>query len=439
MLAHGVEAGGERAHNGVACLVVGDQALALGGRHPGALLHAHGDTVEGVLDLAHGDLLLLPARRDDGRLVEQVGEARAAHAGGARSDSIELHVRSERLVTRVHLEDGQAALAVGEVHGHAAVEAARAEERRVEHVGTVGGRDDHDARVLLEAVHLSQDLVERLLALVVAAKLAAARAGALPADGVDLVDEDDARSVLLRLREDVAHARGAHAHEHLHELGARRGDEGRARLARHGAREQRLACPRGPFHDDAARDLGAHLGELGRVLEELDHLRELELGGVAAGHVVEDDARLRLELHLGPGLAHLEGVHPAAAARAATRAAAHAAAREQRQTAEEEDGHDEGREDGEEGVRLLRGQHGEPHVVLAEQVDEVHRLPGEHGHLLAVALRVDREQRVAVGGEGDDVNLVLVHFLEELAIRQGAAALGGGGRLGERQGAGRGR
>jgi hypothetical protein len=48
----------------------------------------------------------------------------------------------------------------------------------------------------LEAVHLGEDLVERLLALVVAAGDARA---ALPADGVDLVDEDDARRRLLRL------------------------------------------------------------------------------------------------------------------------------------------------------------------------------------------------------------------------------------------------
>ena len=41
-----------------------------------------------------------------------------------------------------------------------------------------------------EAVHLAEDLVERLLAFVVPA--AQARA-AMPADGVDLVDEEDRR------------------------------------------------------------------------------------------------------------------------------------------------------------------------------------------------------------------------------------------------------
>merc|ERR1719353_1092966 len=97
----------------------------------------------------------------------------------------------------------------------------------------VGGGDDDDARVALEAVHLCEDLVERLLALVVAAAHPpAGGARALAADGVDLVDEDDARRVLLRLAEERADARGADADEHLDELGARRRDEGDAGLAR---------------------------------------------------------------------------------------------------------------------------------------------------------------------------------------------------------------
>src|ERR1700674_177765 len=81
--------------------------------------------------------------------------------------------------------------------------------------GAVLGCDDDDVRIGVEAVHLDQQLVEGLLALVVAA----AQAGApLASDGVDLVDEHDARRVLLRLVEQVADAAGADADEHLDEL-----------------------------------------------------------------------------------------------------------------------------------------------------------------------------------------------------------------------------
>jgi hypothetical protein len=54
-------------------------------------------------------------------------------------------------------------------------------------------------RIAAEAVHLGQDLVERLLLLVVAALGPATRPGPALCHGVNLVDEDDARTVLLGL------------------------------------------------------------------------------------------------------------------------------------------------------------------------------------------------------------------------------------------------
>src|SRR5207237_276866 len=113
-------------------------------------------------------------------------------------------------------EDALAALHVGTRNDDAPVETARTEQSRIENVGPVGGRDEDDALVGLEAVHLDEELVQRLLALVVTA---AEPCAAVAADGVDLVDEDDAGSVLLALLEEVAHAGSAHADEHLDDVG----------------------------------------------------------------------------------------------------------------------------------------------------------------------------------------------------------------------------
>ena len=93
----------------------------------------------------------------------------------------------------------------------------------------------------LEAVHLDEQLVERLLALVVTAAEAGA---AVPADRVDLVDEDDARRVRLALLEQVAHAARADADEHLDEVGAGHREERTPRFTGDRAREQRLARSR---------------------------------------------------------------------------------------------------------------------------------------------------------------------------------------------------
>ena len=72
-------------------------------------------------------------------------------------------------VADVDLEDRLAADDVGPIDHHGAVEAAGPQQGRVERFRPVGRRHDDDAAVGVEAVHLDEQLVERLLALVVAA------------------------------------------------------------------------------------------------------------------------------------------------------------------------------------------------------------------------------------------------------------------------------
>ena len=73
----------------------------------------------------------------------------------------------------------------------------------IEHVGAVGRGDEDDALIRLEAVHLDEQLVQGLLALVIAA---AETGAAMTADRIDFVDEDDAGRILLGLLEHVADA-----------------------------------------------------------------------------------------------------------------------------------------------------------------------------------------------------------------------------------------
>ncbi len=220
--------------------------------------------------------------------------------GDWRGDALDVDRLVERLALGVDLEDLGRGPHVGPVEDDLAVEAAGAQQRRVEDVGPVGGGDDDHVRVRVEAVHLDQDLVERLLALVVAAAQAGA---ALAADRVDLVDEDDARRVALGLVEQVAHAAGADADEHLDELGAGDAEERHAGLAGDGLGHQGLAGAGRPDQQHAARDARAERGELLGVLEELDDFLELRLGLVDAGHVGERDDRLVAEEHPRPALA----------------------------------------------------------------------------------------------------------------------------------------
>jgi hypothetical protein len=192
----------------------------------------------------------------------------------------------------VHPQDGEALLVLGQGHHDLAVEAAGAQQGRVEDVGPVGGRDHDDALGGLEAVHLVEHLVEGLLALVVATAEAGA---ALAADGVDLVDEDDGPAQLAGRLEQVAHAAGADADEHLHEVRAADRQERHAGLAGHGAGDEGLAGAGGPDEQHALGDAGADLAELLGVLEEVDDLADLLLHALVAGDVGEGGAGRSVE------------------------------------------------------------------------------------------------------------------------------------------------
>ena len=191
-------------------------------------------------------------------------------------------------------------LELGQRHHDLTVEAAGTQQGRVEDVGTVGGRHDHDALGRLEAVHLGEHLVEGLLALVVAAAEAGA---ALAADRVDLVDEDDRLAHAARLLEQVADAAGADADEHLHEVGTGDAEEADAGLAGDRAGEQRLAGAGRTDEQDALGDAGADLLEPLGHAQEVDDLGDLLLDAVVAGDVVERGRRPVGVVGLGLALA----------------------------------------------------------------------------------------------------------------------------------------
>ena len=103
----------------------------------------------------------------------------------------------------MHLENRLAAAHVRLVDNNLTIETAGTQERGIKDIGAVGRRDDNDALIRGEAVHLNEQLIERLLTLVVPA---AEPCSALTADRIDFVDEHNARCRLLRLFKEVTHA-----------------------------------------------------------------------------------------------------------------------------------------------------------------------------------------------------------------------------------------
>jgi hypothetical protein len=93
------------------------------------------------------------------------------------------------------------------------------------------------------------------------------RATARPADRVDFVDEDDRRRHLACFAEQLAHAAGADADDHLDELRGTRAEERHLRLTRRGAGQQRLASSWSPGQQDALRRARAEAAVLVRIFQ----------------------------------------------------------------------------------------------------------------------------------------------------------------------------
>merc|ERR1719324_235293 len=159
------------------------------------LLHADLQPVNGKVDLIKSNNFFFPARRHDGRLVHEVLEGGSREADGARRDRFQVDVGRERLVSTMNLEDFYSAGLVREVDRDPSVEAARSQQSVVQNISSVRRGDDDDARVAGEAVHLREDLVQRLFSLVV--RREASTAGPLAANRVDLINKNDARRVLF--------------------------------------------------------------------------------------------------------------------------------------------------------------------------------------------------------------------------------------------------
>ena len=185
-------------------LVVGHHALLVLGDHA-PRLHAGDHTLERRLEVLGADGVAVVAAGEDRGLVADVGQVGAGEVARLAGDQLEVDALVERLVPGVHVEDRAPSLEVGRAHEDLAVEAARAQQRRIELLEQVGGGDHDHVVGGAEAVELHQQLVERLVLL--ARDVLAARG----ADGVELVDEDDRRRLAARVPEQPADAGGAQA------------------------------------------------------------------------------------------------------------------------------------------------------------------------------------------------------------------------------------
>ena len=397
------------AHEGVAHFVVGNDSALLGAQDAILLLLADQHQLDRLeqISLGHDAAALLDGK--DGRLVDHVRQVGAHGTGGGQGDRLEVDGLIHAHVSGVHAQHVLPALQVRLVHDHAPVKTAGTQERLVKDLGTVGGRQDEEAAGGIKAIHLCKQLVEGLLALVVAA---AEPAVAVFADGIDLIDEDNAGGVLLRLVKQVADAGCADADEHLDELRTGEGEEGALRFAGHGFGQQGLARSGRAHQQRALGQLRADAGILVRVLQKIHNLLQGVLRFLLAGHVRKGHAGFLVRHDFRVGLPKAHGVH------AAAQALAHLPAQQRSESPEDQHRQHPAQYEGQQRVVLGRNLRREGHSRLFQPLPQpvIRKNGGLEQLILPVVVLRDKENLVLLLRQGNLAHLSRVHPLQKLAV-----------------------
>src|SRR5690625_4126679 len=269
-------------HNGVSSFVVGGILLFFLAHNHGSTLGAHHDFVAGLFELFHCyQAFVAPGRKQCG-FVDQVGQVGTRETRGTAGNNHGLNALVDGHLAHMDFQYLLAATNIRQADHHLAVKTARTEQRLVQHVGAVGSGNDDYALVALKTIHFHQQLVERLLTLIVATTVAAA---AMATNGVNFVNKDDARCLFFGLIEHIPHSGGAHTDKHLHKVRARDGEKWHFGFPGDGFGQQGFTGTRSTRHQHAARDSAAELLKFTGVAQKLHQLLHLFLGLIHTGHI----------------------------------------------------------------------------------------------------------------------------------------------------------
>src|SRR5690606_6374696 len=153
------------------------------------------------------------------------------------------------------------------------VKTTRTKQCRIKNVRTVGGCDQNDRFIGFKPIHFNQQLVEGLLTFIIAT----AKSGTtMPTHGVNFVDKDDARRILLSLFEHVADAACTHTDEHFNKGRTGNGEERHIRFTRNRTSEQSLTCSGRSDEQYTTRNFTAKSLEFLRIAQKFDNFFQID-------------------------------------------------------------------------------------------------------------------------------------------------------------------
>ena len=269
----------------MARLVEGDDFLLLRRDDLVLLFKTTNDAVDGIEEVLLANQVLALASGHQSGFVANIGNVGTREAGRLLGQEVLVDIVIELQVAHVDFENLLTPYNIRQLDVDLSVETACTEQGLVQNVGAVGRCQHDDTRIGAEAVHLGKQLVQRTFALVVTASDGTLATSAT--DGINLVDEDDARCFRLGVVEQIADARGTHTDKHLHEVGTRKAEERHVSLTSHRLGQQGLTSSRRAYQQHALRNLAAQLGVFLRILQEVDDLHNLHFGFFETCHVLE--------------------------------------------------------------------------------------------------------------------------------------------------------
>src|SRR5690554_1151705 len=103
----------------------------------------------------------------------------------------------------MHLEYLLAVVQIGQLYVDLSVETPCTHQCFVQHIGTVGGCENDHATVGAESIHLCKELVECVLSLIIRSEVGVLTT--CTTYSINLIDEDNAGSLLLCLTEQITY------------------------------------------------------------------------------------------------------------------------------------------------------------------------------------------------------------------------------------------
>ena len=151
----------------------------------------------------------------DSGLIDHIGKVRTNGTGCGKGNCLEINGIVKPYILRMNLQDINTSFQIRTVNDNTAVKTSRTKKCRIQYLRTVGSCQDQKSLGSIKTIHLSKQLVQSLLTLVITSAVMGITA---LSNGINLINKYDTRCILLGFLKKVTDTGSTYANEHLHKF-----------------------------------------------------------------------------------------------------------------------------------------------------------------------------------------------------------------------------